>query len=1242
MDDRKILDLYPLPLARGYRRYLNASEVKERHDLGFCLFEILLKYVASVAIAAYLAGEERDHRVNAALKGLMRPSLGEWVRFLRECLEFLVKQEAADPALRAMATLLKEKDSHWPHVVLLWNALRALRTGSASAKEAASLENVLEEIVAYRNRVLGHGAPLERDEYQSFASLFGPAFSELLERSPFLTARRLVSFDSIHVHEGSRVECTVIEFVGNQPVRRQEPHRIDYGKAVPQAKLLYLLDDDGVFVALDPLLVAHKEDVYVLNEAQGSPEYLSYASGKRFRPSDLGGKQGELFERILGYKVDSSRMSQISDEVAATASEETIPEGEHRLGDYRILREIGRGGMGTVFEAFQGSLGRRVALKVLPGSFALEPKRLERFRREARATARIHHPNIVPVYEVGEGQGTHFYAMEFIDGPSLDQLLASMRDEAAKRKEKKGSSTTDPAYIANAVEQVTALAEGLQEAHRQGLVHRDVKPGNVLVEKSGRWVLVDFGLVHDAEAQTLTRSGEMVGTLTYMSPEQISRQKVTARSDVFSLGATLYEVLTLKPPFEGKSDPEIHNAILFDEPVPPRKLNSKINRDLETILLHALEKKPDKRYQSAAEFSADLERFLRYEPIAARPRGAITRFVGHTRKHKGKASAAATLALVLVASSLAWRYWPEKHLVLVNQRRLTSDPGLTTEPTLTPDGKLIAYASDRADEDNLDIWVQPVDGSSEPRRLTNHPADDREPAFAPDGKSIAFRSERDGGGVYVVSGDGIEARLLALNGFRPRYSPDGLQVAYWVGDRDLGGYGEIRIVSAQGGESRRLKLPLSSACCPVWSPNGRQLLFLGYQSWDTNARNRIGLDWWVTSVDGKELVRTGVFDQFPELLATPAAPHSWAKVGNRILVSVPFRDRDCLWAIEVSATDFKAVGSRPTLTQGTGREIDPYGADGGQLAFASVSSKVNLWTLPVNTNEGRVTGSPERLTHTPARDTRPSVTPDGTRVVFASNRSKNGGIWLKELPGGRETLLTTGATEETAPVIDQKGSKVLFEDVGTMPGLRVRALGESTARTVRDGPGMAYDWSEDGREILFFSAAPNGNSVGLLDVPTGNATVLLEHPKKNVYQAHFSPNGLWIAFSAASQSGDRVRSELFITPHRKAGPIEEEEWIPITDGWGWDDKPRWSPDGNILYFTSDRDGFRCIWLQRLEPKSKRPIGETEALYHFHSNRRSPMTVSLGELELSVARDKIVINLAELTGNIWLGELEERR
>jgi len=281
--------------------------------------------------------------------------------------------------------------------------------------------------------------------------------------------------------------------------------------------------------------------------------------------------------------------------------------------------------------------------------------RLERFRREARATARIRHPNIVQVHEVGESDNSHYYVMELIEGPSLHVVLTQTREHARQGSGKKDSPTTDPAYIARVAERVAELAEGLEEAHAQGLVHRDIKPSNILVDRDGRYVLVDFGLVHDVEAESLTGSGQMLGTLSYMSPEQVAGREVDARSDVYSVGVTLFELLTLDRPFPGESAHDIQEAILRKDPPAPRTLNARMGSDLETIILHCLDKSPQRRYSSAGELAADLRRFCRGEPILARPQPVWERVLRRAwRRRTQLATAALLLALVSLVAFLAW------------------------------------------------------------------------------------------------------------------------------------------------------------------------------------------------------------------------------------------------------------------------------------------------------------------------------------------------------------------------------------------------------------------------------------------------------------------------------------------------------------------------------------------------------------------------------------------------------------
>ena len=405
----------------------------------------------------------------------------------------------------------------------------------------------------------------------------------------------------------------------------------------------------------------------------------------------------------------SPRANSVKPEGAATIGE---------LGDFRILREIGRGGMGVVYEAIQVSLGRQVALKVLPFAPVLSEKPLQRFKNEAQAAAHLNHPNIVPVYAVGCERGVHYYAMRYIEGRTLSAVIEELRrldgnkgagppssepeDEVAAtlaaeiasgrlascyppRADDASTTSYHPGQAPESVGPVPAMttrgsgstqttaffrtsarlglqaAEALDHAHEQGILHRDIKPSNLLIDAQGDLWVTDFGLARIQGDAGLTMTGDLLGTLRYMSPEQALAKRVVVdhRTDIYSLGVTLYELLTQGPAYSGRDRQEILRRIAFEEPRVPRKLNPSIPPALETIVLKAMAKDPSGRYASARDLADDLRRFLNHEPIRARRSGPTERLMMWARRRPAIAALVCLVALVssvgFVVSGAQWR-----------------------------------------------------------------------------------------------------------------------------------------------------------------------------------------------------------------------------------------------------------------------------------------------------------------------------------------------------------------------------------------------------------------------------------------------------------------------------------------------------------------------------------------------------------------------------------------------------------
>jgi eukaryotic-like serine/threonine-protein kinase len=552
----------------------------------------------------------------------------------------------------------------------------------------------------------------------------------------------------------------------------------------------------------------------------------------------------------------------------------------------------------------------------------------------------------------------------------------------------------------------------------------------------------------------------------------------------------------------------------------------------------------------------------------------------------------------------------------------------------------VAYASDRAGAGNLDIWIQQL-ATGEAVKLTSDPADESEPTFSPDGSRIAFRSERDGGGIYTVPAFGGEPRLVAPQGRRPRFSPDGTRIAYWVG---IWYIGRVFTVLSTGGPPLPVQPEFVSALYPVWSGDGSKLLFMGTRDPKELAMN--GIDWWVAPASGGPAVRSGALDILRRQRITDVRtivsfikPADW--VGDDVFFSGSVGESTNLWQIAVSPETGRASGSARRLTLGTAEEAKPSVASGGRIVFASLTHALNIWSVPIAADDGKVNGSPQQLTSA-AFDAAPTVSTDSRKLAFISRRLGNADVWLKDLESGKEIPLTATPLQEQNAEISADGSRICYTvyDGSHWALYQVPARGGVSEKISDDGA-LPWDWSPDGSQILYMieeGRRQPTTGLGLFDVATRQKTDYVLSPKYSLARARFSPDGRWIAVMAFDASGVHI----VVMPFRREGPPREDEWVAITEHRQFpQDKPRWSPDGNLLYYTSEADGFRCIWAQRLDPATKRPIGPPLEIYHSHSARRSLANAGIPIFwEIALTRDKLFFNLGETTGNIWMAEWKQ--
>ncbi|KAF0245649.1 MAG: serine/threonine protein [Planctomycetota bacterium] len=714
---RRLLHALPWPLAQALRRAHNEKTAQGRHNAAYLFFEATLKLAACAQIGTYISLGSPDQNLNKDLEALARASAGTWLQLLRAVSEFNAgRGDAALLPLAGVHARLKERAALPAATAFL---KRAEDGGGSGAGKTTPLD-FFEALVAYRNHELGHGAQREASFYESAAGLILSAVIEVVEfLKPFGDLQLGLSRDVPVDVTGETVRRFMV-LKGDGLVDYVDGTKED--AALPAGRLW--LFQGALRVPLHPLVIyesGESDRVGFLNRVVGRPqgnavvvrrcEYLDYYSGDRLQSRDAAQELAALFTTLLKTQVTVAEVEKLAGAEDSADLVLAPKAGNAIIGDYEILGELGRGGMGVVYKARQHSLNRIVALKVLPPALGGDPVRVARFRREVRALSRCDHPNVVKVLSAGEDGDRLWYAMEYVEGSDLAGLyevlarwgslsggvlkeahlkeaINSASTLSRVKKEITSSGTTDSVevieakiaaaipdiprifegrnYYVRLAEVISEAAEGVQHLHERGVIHRDLKPANIMLTSDGkRAVVMDLGLalVEDASMSLTKSQDKIVGTLRYMSPEQADMQLrddlVDERSDIYSLGATLYELATLTPIFEARNEIQLLEKVQRKEPVHPRKANRSIPEDLATIVLKATAKDRDQRYpragagsreSPAASLAEDLRAFSKSEPIRARPPSAFHYLALFYRRNSTLVHAATAGALMLLVA----------------------------------------------------------------------------------------------------------------------------------------------------------------------------------------------------------------------------------------------------------------------------------------------------------------------------------------------------------------------------------------------------------------------------------------------------------------------------------------------------------------------------------------------------------------------------------------------------------------
>ena len=519
-------------------------------------------------------------------------------------------------------------------------------------------------------------------------------------------------------------------------------------------------------------------------------------------------------------------------------------------------------------------------------------------------------------------------------------------------------------------------------------------------------------------------------------------------------------------------------------------------------------------------------------------------------------------------------------------RQITRDEGISAFPTMSHDGKLVAYSSDRAGDKNLDIWLQYVAGG-EPIALTRHTVDDTYANFSPDGTQLVFERQFDG--IYVIPSLGGSERLLAKDGQKPRYSPDGKWVAYHSTQGTISGerFGFF-VVPALGGSPRKLETGLTAVYRPCWSTDGAYLLVLGIE----DGR----LERYVLPVTGGKATKIRLREPLERAGASMAfGTASWLNPGNRLIFGASQSNVVNIWQVSIEPGSWAVRGKPERLTAGSGENLGPASLD-GRIPFSTWNGGMTIYSLPLDVRQGKATGDLTRVGQSGGYALFPTVSSDRRTMVFASDRSGTFDIWMKDLTSGEEKVLVATPDEEDRGLMAPDGSQIAFRrrENGKTVGY-VWPMPAGPERKICDGCRSLLNWTPDGQSVIVSEGTTE--RLVALEVATGRRRPVIAHPRFATHDGILSPDGNWIAFKLVMSTSNQP---VHIAPVRPGSVATPQEFIRVTaDGYYY--KPFWSPDGSLLYYFSREDSFNCLYARRLDSRSKQPEGEAFAVKHFHGD-----------------------------------------